>query len=170
MKIKIEIPNSFINFLNIFPILNYFEIINLTKEKMPRLIVSHNILSNIQIVCNYLKYINQINQRDIYFIKLSNNKYSNCIKANPLNQRECSQLLFQNININNPNYYKITFFINLISEQLKLFSNSIYLNTIHLNEVKKFKKNLDNIRCFFVYSLILVTKNFIISSYDNIIK
>ena len=170
IMIKIEIPNSFINFLDIFPILSFFKIKHITPKEMPQLIVSKEISSNIQIVCNYLKYINQINEKDIYFKNLSNNSYPNCIIAQPINQIECSKLIFENINIKNPNFYQIISFINLISEQLKLFTNSYYLNTSILNEIKNFKKNLDNIRFFFVYSLTLITKYFIISSYDNILK
>ena len=170
IKIKIEIPNSFMNFLNVFPILNYFKIINIYQNEMPELIVSENITSNIQIVCNYLKYINELNQKDIFFKGMSYNKYPNCIVASALSQKECSKLIFENINIKNPNFYQINSFINLISEQLKLFSNSIYLNTTILKEIKQIKKNIDNIRYFFVKSLTLITKHFITSSYDNILK
>ena len=38
---------------------------------MPPLIVSNEISSNIQIVCNYLKYINKINETDIFIKNLS---------------------------------------------------------------------------------------------------
>ena len=59
-------------------------------------------------------------------------------------------------------------FINLISEQLKLFSNSIYLNTAQLKEIRKI--NINKIRYFFVHSLTLIARHFITSSYDNILK
>ena len=172
IKIKIEIPKSFIDFFDLFPILNYFEKINLTKENMPHLIVSDNILSNIQIVCNYFKYMEVLNEKDIFIKNLNiiDNDDYNCKKATPLDQEECSKLIFENINIDNPNYYQITSFINLIGEQLILFTNSIYLNINHLNSIKNIKKNLDNIRYFFVHSLTIITKHFITSSYDNILK
>ena len=170
IKIKIEISNSFINLLYLFPILNYFKIININLNEMPKLIVSENITSNIQVVCNYLKNIKEINQRDIFFKGMSYNRYPNCIVATPLSQNGSSKLILENINIKNPNFYQINSFINLISEQLKLFSNSIYFNTAQLNGIKQYKKNLDNFRYFFVHSLTLITKHFITSSYDNILK
>jgi hypothetical protein len=46
IRIKIEIPNSFISFLNSFPILNFFKKINITQNKMPELIVSKEVSSN----------------------------------------------------------------------------------------------------------------------------
>ena len=170
IKIKIEIPNSFINFFEVFPILNFFNRIHITHENKPNLIISKDIHSNIQIVSNYMKYINQINQKDIIFGNINSSGSLNSIIAQPLSQRECQDLILKNINILNPNYYQINSFINLVGEQLILFTNSIYLNTTQLNEIKQIKKNLDNIRYFFVISLTLIIKHFITSSYDNIIK
>ena len=136
IKIKIEISNSFINFFEVFPILNFFNRINITHENKPKLIISKEIFSNIQIVSNYLKYMEQIDKKDIIFRKLDNNKKSNSIIAQPLSQLECQNLILKHININNPNYYQINSFINLVGEQLTLFTNSIYLNTQQLNEIK----------------------------------
>ncbi len=67
-------------------------------------------------------------------------------------------------------FYQIESFINIIAEQLSLFSNSIYLNISQINEIKQVKSNLDNIKYFFVNSLTLIIKHFITSSYDNIEK
>ena len=170
MKIKIEIPNSFLNYHKVFPILDFFENINIKQNNMPKLIVSDDLYSNIQIVCNYLKNINEINEKDIYFIGISDYESPNCIYAIQLSQEECSNLIFQNLNIEKPNFYQITSYINLIAEQLILFTNTIYLNVAQLKELKKLKKNTENIRYFFVHSLTLITKHFITSSYDNILK
>ena len=170
LKIKIELPNSFLDYQKLFPILQFFETINITQNNMPKLIVADFLLSNIQIVCNYLKNINEINERDIYIDGLSDFEFPNCIYATLLNQEECSNLIYENLNIKNPNFYQITSYINLIGEQLNLFSNTIYLNVTQLKELKKFKKNTENIRYFFVHSLTLITKHFITSSYDNILK
>ena len=41
---------------------------------------------------------------------------------------------------------------------------------MHWKELKKLKKKTENIRYFFVHSLTLITKHFITSSYDNILK
>ena len=170
MKIKIEIPNSFLNYHKVFPILDFFENINIKQNNMPKLIVSDDLYSNIQIVCNYLKNINEINEKDIYFKGISDYESPNCIYAIQLSQEECSNLIFQNLNIEKPNFYQITSYINLIAEQLILFTNTIYLNVAQLKELKKLKKNTENIRYFFVHSLTLITKHFITSSYDNILK
>ena len=108
---------------------------------MPKLIVADFLLSNIQIVCNYLKNINEINERDIYIDGLSDFEFPNCIYATLLNQEECSNLIYENLNIKNPNFYQITSYINLIGEQLNLFSNTIYLNVTQLKEnLKKIQK------------------------------
>ena len=170
MKIKVEIPNSFFNYQKLIPIFDFFETIHLTQDNLPKLIIPNDLLSNTQIVCNYLKYINQINDREIYFDGLDHYQTSNSIKAESLNENECSDLIYQNLNIENPNFYQIESYINIIAEQLILFSKSIYLNVSQLNEIKQYKKNLNNIRFFFVNSLTLITKHFITSSYDNILK
>jgi len=173
MKIKIEISNSLIDLQQLLPILKFFEIINIRQNNIPELNIEQEVKSNIQIVCNYLKRMNEINQNDIYIPGLFEDlkePTKNYIKATSLSQGECKNLIFKNINIENPNYYQITSYVNIIAEQLRLFSGSYYLNVEHLNEIKQVKKNLDNIRYYFVHSLTLITKNFITSSYDNIIK
>jgi len=170
MKIKIEIPNSFVNFKYVYPIFEFFKTVHIDLHHMPPLIVPNNILSNVQIVCNYLKNLDQINIHDIYINGISQFTTPQSIKAIPLSQKECSNLIYQNLNIKNPNYYQIESYINILAEQLKLFTNSIYLNTNQLNNIKTIKKNLDNIRYFFVKSLTLTTKHFVTSSFDNILK
>ncbi|ORX81683.1 hypothetical protein BCR32DRAFT_244734 [Anaeromyces robustus] len=169
IKIKIEIPNSFIDYKLMFPIFKFFNEINITNNNLPDLEVSMDLNSNIQILCNYLKNIDIIDKYDIYIEGISNElSKENIIIAEPLEQSECSNLIFNNfLNINNPNYYQINSFINIVSEQLRLFSNSYYMN------IKSLEDNgisNNNIRSFFIKSLIAVTKYFITSSYDNIIK
>ena len=44
--------------------------------------------------------------------------------------QECKRLIFKYLNIIEPNYYQIESYINVIAEQLILFTNSIYLNVI----------------------------------------
>ena len=53
IKIKVEIPNGFIDYFNLFPVLNFFKHNILKQNQMPKLIVSNKINSNIQILCNY---------------------------------------------------------------------------------------------------------------------
>ncbi|ORX57745.1 hypothetical protein BCR36DRAFT_318513 [Piromyces finnis] len=170
IRIKVEIPNSFIDFKKIFPIFGFFKNIHLASDKMLPLNVPNNIYSNVQIVSNYLKYINQINTSDIFIEEISKIDRINSINAVPLSQTECQRLIFENLNINKPNYYQIESFMKILSEQFILLSNSIYLNANHINSLSQIKKNLNNVRYFFVNSLLSMTKHFITSSYDNILK
>ena len=93
MRINIEIPNSFIDFGDFFPFLDCFKNIEVKKDNLLEINVSENIISNIQIVCNYLKKINRINNKDIYISGLLNEdedeetkkkKEHNCTKAKSL--------------------------------------------------------------------------------------
>jgi len=170
IKVKVEIPNSFIDYKKTFPIFTFFNDISLKSNEMLPLNVPYDIYSNVQIVSNYLKFIDQINTRDIYIEGISQIEPKNSIYAVPLSQMECQQLIFENLNIEKPNYYQIESYIKILSEQLLLLSNSLYLNATHINEISQIKRNLNNIRYFFVNSLTLVTKHFITSSYDNILK
>jgi len=174
IRIKVEIPNGFIDFNSLFPILKFFKNINITSENIPPLIVSNDINSDVQIVCNYLKHIDSINRKDMYIEGIIESSYDSSvhIMAIPLSQKECQDLIFHNLNIENPNYYQIESFIKIVAEQLRLFTVSCYLNVDQLNHTQRFKRNsnLNEIRKFFVESLIKTTKHFITSSYDNIIK
>ncbi|OUM67355.1 hypothetical protein PIROE2DRAFT_58828 [Piromyces sp. E2] len=170
IKVKVEIPNSFTDYKKTFPIFTFFNNIHLTSNNMLPLIVPNDIYSNVQIVSNYLKYIEHINTRDIYIEGISQIESTNSIYAIPLSQMECQELIFENLNIEKPNYYQIESYIKILAEQFLLLSNSLYLNATHINEIGQIKKNLNDIRHFFVNSLTLITKHLITSSYDNILK
>jgi len=169
MIVKVELPNDFIDFRRLFPIFDFFESTELKSNALPPLIVPNDTSSEIQIVCNYLKNIANINNRDIYIPNI-NSKSTGSISAVPLSQEECSRIIFGNLNIEYPNYYQITSYINILAEQLIHFSKSIYLNRDQIYEYRRITRNIDNIRFFFVDSLVKITKHFITSSYDNIIK
>jgi len=174
IKIKVEIPNSFIDYMSLFPIFSFFNNIKIKSNNLPKLIVPNDITSNVQIVCNYLRNIDFLNEKDIYIEGISKSEFDSKhqIKAIQLSQKECKNLIFEYLNIENPNYYQISSFINIVSEQLKLLTNSCYLNIEQLNFINSYKRNsnLNIIRKFFVESLVKITKHFITSSYDNIIK
>ena len=72
IKIKIEISNSFDNYFNKFPILNFFEIYKIDNDNLEPLIVSNDITSNVQIIAKYLKYKkkNLIDTRGLFFPNL----------------------------------------------------------------------------------------------------
>ncbi|OUM64773.1 hypothetical protein PIROE2DRAFT_60449 [Piromyces sp. E2] len=196
IKIKVEIPNGFINFKSLFSIFNFFNNVNIVSFNNKNtdsnnidpsaLMVSNDITSNIQIVCNYLSNIDNINEKDIYIegkeedlkkkgiVKKPYDKknVSNLIKAVPLSQDTCQKLIFQFLNIENPNYYQIESFIKIVAGQLKLLTNSWYLSADQLDYVFKLTKipYLKQARKFFIESLLKITKHFITSSYDDIIK
>ena len=60
VEIMVEIPCGFIDFFLKFPILSMFKKrTEMTIKKLPELIVDEKLNSNIQIVCNYLKYLKE---------------------------------------------------------------------------------------------------------------
>jgi len=177
IKVKIEIPNSFIDFKASFPILNFFENVNISFNNIPPLIVPNDLKSNIQVVCAYLNVMKQhdINKTDIYIEGISETKLKNSIDAKILSQKECQDLLFDNfkkLKAENLNYYQINSYITIVAEQLKLLTKSIYLNYEKLKEVHKVRpnSNLYKIRGYFIDTLLRITIYIITSSYNNILK
>ena len=186
IEIKIEIPNSFINFFEKFPLLTLIP--NQTKmsiNELEPLIVSKNINSNIQIVCNYLKLRkeNKINDVDLYFpgitpeeikanILVDKNKnevFKTIVKAEPLTQKECQELLFEKIKEQNkkPTYYQIKSFIDVLSVQFIKFNQSFILNAFDLH----FRPdNLKNIRTFIIDNFIELTKYFTEGAFTKLIN
>eukprot|EP00833_Pecoramyces_ruminatium_P002451 jgi/Orpsp1_1/1176483/evm.model.c7180000057803.1 len=166
IRIKIEIPNSFVDFKKLFPILDFFENICISYSKktnsenikyidLPPLIVPNDLTSDVQILCNYLNVYNNknINEYDIY-IKGINVIENEDIKKNkkfviidePLEQKDCQNLLnnnFKRLKAKNLNYYQIKSYITIVSEQLRLLSKSLYLNAEHLNHIVKIKRRSD---------------------------
>jgi len=71
MRINIENPKSFFYFGDLF-FLDFFKNIEVKKDNLHEINVSENITSKIQIVCNYLKNINEIYNKDIYIPRLLN--------------------------------------------------------------------------------------------------
>ena len=69
IPIKVEIPNTFIDFFEKFPILNLFKIREMKISNLVSLIVPNELDSNIQIVSNYLKVLKEdkINKFDLIF-------------------------------------------------------------------------------------------------------
>ena len=69
INIKVEIPNTFIDFFEKFPILSLFKIKEMKISNLAPLIVPKQIDSNIQIVANYLKSLKEdrINNYDLIF-------------------------------------------------------------------------------------------------------
>ena len=144
IKIKIEIPNSFDNYFKKFPILDFFEVYKMDINNLEPLIVLNDITSNVQIVANYLNYKknNLIDSKGIFFPNLhyteeSLEEYDNVFTitkengeddAKVLSQQECEQLINEEITkfYQNPTYYQKRTFIDVLANQLILFSKDYY--------------------------------------------
>ncbi len=183
IEIKIEIPNSFIDFFAKFPILNLFPKTMLTINNLAPLIVSEDITSNIQIVCNYLKALKekQINEKDLIFPGITpddiknqvyyfkKEKLSTAVDAIVLSQNECQKLIFDIIKtkIEQPTYYQINSFIDVLAVQLKKFNQNFYLNA---RQLKVRSEKMQPIRTFIVESFIKLTNHFTEGAFTNLLK
>ena len=185
INIKIEIPNSFIDFFAKFPMLNLFPKKMLSINNLAPLIVSQEITSNIQIVCNYLKDLKDknIDNKDLFFPgitpeyvkteELPNRKKNEKkhektgIDAKVLSQGECKDLIFEIIKtkIKNPTYYQINTFIDILGEQLKNFNQNYYLNAFQLRTAR-----ISYIRTFIVRSFIKLTEYFTKGAFTDLLK
>ena len=185
IQIKVEIPNTFINFLDKFPILTLFKIKELNLSKLAPLIVPTDLNSNIQIVGNYLKILNEqiIDARDIFFPKItpqyfenyqyiSKTKEKNYIyrKAEILSDGICQQFIFNKINdtMKEPTYYQIISFINILATQLKKFNQSFFLNAYQLRLSKALKNQ--SIRTIIVENFIEFSKNLSEGAFTNLLR
>ena len=190
IKIYIEIPNGIINFFDKFPILNLFK--NKTEMKitnLPPLIIKKELNSNIQIVCNYLKlvYNKKLSENDLIIKDFSLSRddlkemFDNCefkddriLDEVYLDEKECDALIKYSIKkffkIQYPNYYQINLFINILSGQLKNFSNNYYLTATNLIQTEIILKepNLRYLRDFTINSFKINTINFILGMSEEI--
>ena len=175
IEIKIEIPNSFINFFEKFPILNLFEVNEMKISNLPPLLVPKELDSNIQIVANYLKSLLE-NRIDKFDLIIPNVTPADLIinKKTPINAieipaQQCQKLIFDTIKeeINEPTYYQIISFINVLAVQLKKLNQSFFLNAAQLLSTHK---KINHIRTFIVKSFIKITKHFTEGAFTNLLK
>ena len=109
----------------------------MTIDNLPPLIVPAKINSDIQIVCNYLKLLKsgKLSEKDLYIkgVSMDPNDIKSLLTpefinvdtkydGSSLSQKECEELIKENIGINSPTYYQINSFISVLSGQLKKFS------------------------------------------------
>ena len=177
IEIKIEIPCGFIDFFLKFPILNMFKNKKkMTINKLPPLIVSEKINSNIQIVCNYLKLLKEkkLDSNDLFIENISAdalNSYPTKIIATALPQEECQQLVKEYMKIEKPNYYQINSFINILSGQLKKFSLNVFFSAGDLiHNGNYLKQNLKKLRVTMVESFIKNTEHFTRGAFDKLLN
>ena len=185
IPIKIEIPNSFIDFFEKFQILTLFNKKELTISNLSPLIVPNKIDSNIQIVANYLKSLKEdkINDYDLFFpnitpedfasrtitFKKPKKKITTTLPAQFLSSNECQKLIFNVIKekIKEPTYYQIISFINVLAVQLKKLNKNYYLNA---HELILTGKKMNYIRTFIVESFIKLTNHFTEGAFTELLK
>ena len=168
VEIIIEIPNDFTNFINEIKILK-----NLRPEtlsKITKINQSDDLLFVAKILTLY-ENNNILKKQDELEKELSDLN---------LSQEKCQSIILKYIKsdkINNPNYYQINTFIKILSEEFKKFYNceAYYSDSLIYNANAFFSNindinNVKNLRKFIINSLINITKLFIISPYENLIK
>ena len=182
VEIKIEIPNGFIDFFYKFPILEMFQNkYKITIDNLDPLIVPKELDSNMQIACNYLKIFDEgkISDIDLYIKNISINIEEkdniNKVKkeyAQILSSRKCNELIHKYIDIENPTYYQINSFINVLSGQLKKFSINYSLTARDLidNGIAMNDDSLKNIRKILIDGLIKNTQHFTKGAYNGLLN
>ena len=187
IEIKIEIPNTFINFFEKFPILNLFSIKEMQISNLAPLIVPPDITNNIEIVANYLVALNEnkINEYDLIIPNFTpdifqkgliiNKSYKKKAKTTSLmaklfSAENCQNIIFNVIkqHIKEPNYYQIISFINVLAGQLRKLNKNFYLNALEL--INNNRLNILHIRSFIVNSFINLTSHFTEGAYTDILK
>ena len=185
IQIKIEIPNTFINFLEKFQILNLFSIKEIKIDNLAPLIVPDDITCNIEVVANYLQSLkeNKIERHDLIFPGITSeyvekqdyqernkNKAPTSLKPKKIPSDQCQQLIFEIIRkkIKEPNYYQIMSFINVLAVQLKKLNKSIYISAFNL--IDNFKEQTLPVRTFIVKSFIALTSHFTEGAYSDILQ
>ena len=188
IKVKIEIPNSFINFKEKFHILNLFKETEMKISELPPLIVQNNIDSKVQIVANYLKCLKEKKIADYDLIipgitpdslkEISNypikyikppSTFVTAMDAQVLSEKECQDLILESIHsrIKNPTYYQISSFINVLSIQFQKFNQNYFLNAHNL---KMAAKTIFPMRTDIIQNFIETTKYFIEGAFTNLLK
>ena len=185
IPIKIEIPNSFIDFFEKFQILTLFNKKELTISNLCPLIVPNSIECNIQVVANYLKSLKEkkIDNFDLFFPNITpsdfatrvitfqkpKKKITTTLSAQFLPPQECQQLIFDIIKekIKEPTYYQIISFINVLATQLKKLNKNFYLNA---HDLILTGKKMNYIRTFIVVSFIKLTKHFTEGAFTELLK
>ena len=151
--------------------------IKISIEDLPPLIVSKEIDSDIQIICNYLKLFKnkKIIENDLYIPNISHAYFKdlpNKINSEIISDKECKELIYEYLSIDFPNYYQINNFIKILSGQFKKLSliKSLSANILIKMGDNFGKKNLKNNRYIIIDNLIRNTRFLIASSFDKLLN
>ena len=165
LKIKIELPNGFYNYLDKFPILKLFKSKIYIKELLPMHIpqkikvIKYN---DIQIVCNTLLMYKQgkIGEHNLDFDS-----------TKLLNDKECQNIVneFLQNDKNNYNYYQKMNFVKLLAKQFTMFKDYYVLDPDKFDNLEQ-KNAIIKSRKEIIKCILDSTLYFSKGPYDNLIK
>ena len=191
VKIKVEIPNSFIDFFYKFPILTLFNQKKLLINNLLGLITPDDLISNEQIVSIYLFAYkgNKLNSEDLFFPELSpqtieeKNKLRrkaskklhryNYKEVQKIPDKKCEELILEQIKKTNemkyPSYFQIKTFINVLGMELKELTKNGFLSTSNLL-ISTNQEETDTLRNLLIEIFIKTTKYFTQGAFDELLK
>ena len=141
------------------------------KQKNEKL--NHNYLykSDIQLVCNYLKFFNEMSQKNLYFYDLNEKlrefiSYNYYCDSKFINENECNDLLNTFFNKSNRSYHQINIYIKVLADQLRKFSINYYLMIENLRD----SQLPGTTRTDIIKAFMDLTRYFTISAFDTIVS
>ncbi|KAJ8319134.1 hypothetical protein KUTeg_004225, partial [Tegillarca granosa] len=154
-NVYIEVANTLNQSLcNCLPTVTSFKRTNLKWEDYKNFRVSMEVNSPVQVVCNYLKCIEEgvLNKTDLSFVG------HNTIK--PLAKEICQQLLQKHFSsAGDLSFTLVNIFLNVLSDQLKKLSASVYFKKANLSAMLGENK-VSNVKSNLVLALVDVSKEF----------
>ena len=177
-KIKIDIPYSFYDFEEKFPLLKKFKSFELDIAKLPAYKFKDNdknfknnsglINSNIQLVCNYLNaYKNTLlSKTNIYFKEVETSRTEvagNMIDAREFTEVECQSLIKEYyICDQKVSYHQINAFVNVLAFLFRKFTNDYGLSIEALLNPKNRQTIID--------AFLKLTKHFTKGAYNTLLS
>ena len=127
---------------------------HLTWNHFDDFIISREINSSVQIVCNYLQLLklNTLNEKELHF--------SGLLLAPPLQDSTCRSLLSEYLSIQTDiSFSTVNIFLNVLADQLKKFSCSAYFKVSHISHMVG-KNKCPVIRSSIVSAMVEVARDF----------
>jgi len=130
--------------------------------------------SDVQIVCNYLKFFDKMKKQNLFFYGL-NQKDPELVRykyyhyywdSQFISDKECNTLLNQYFIKKNKSYHQIYIYIKVLAEQLRKFSNNheLMIETLMANKMN------GEIRKDIIQAFLELTSYFTIGAFDKIIS
>jgi len=127
---------------------------HLTWQNFDDFIVSRDVNSPVQIVCNYLKLLksNTLNETEL--------RFSGIFSAPPLQDKTCKLLLKEYLSLHaDMSFSIVNIFLNVLSDQLKKFTCSAYFKVSHISDMIG-KDTYPVIRSSLVSAMVEVAREF----------